>query len=472
MSSALGAGGGGWEIGEQDDGNYGKKAKEGKKGHFGRAGKESGGGRGGGGGGGGGYSRGGGGGGSDRYSSQSSSTSQSSTQSYSRSSPSPPPSTSRFHSRSDPTASTRVFVKNLPSSYIWTDLKDLFRSLPPPVSDNVVFASVSIDQRTGVSKCCGIVQFETPEIARSAIKMGMDGLVVATEEGGEEVQLYVREDVQDRTAGKAEVRKDRNRAVGDEKIRSTSPSSSYSCADEDHGLDGETVAVVEGLIYARIEARRRMNFDAADGLRKDLLDDHGVRIDDRAKVWYLADSGVTTGGSGENSASERAEWRRAKGFGMEFEGMLDEENLLDLLNKRDKARSRRDFGLADRLLKEVYGCVQTGEWRVVVDDSKKTWKLWEDVHREKEEGEREERKEEKYGKFERGGEKAKEPVSFGRSPPSFGSAPVFSAREKCLALVREKTPGSGKEEEMVAILDKFVGKEEEVLRKLEERFGV
>jgi len=59
----------------------------------------------------------------------------------------------------------RVYVGNLAYSTSWQDLKDLFRQC-----GNVVYADVFTDGPNGLSKGCGIVEFETKQEAINAIK--------------------------------------------------------------------------------------------------------------------------------------------------------------------------------------------------------------------------------------------------------------------------------------------------------------
>ena len=74
------------------------------------------------------------------------------------------------------------------------------------IHDLKVFASVSIDKQTGKSKQCGIVQFETPNMAQMAIREmryhPMDG-----------AKLYVRGDVQE--SSKRDISRDRGVGGGD-----------------------------------------------------------------------------------------------------------------------------------------------------------------------------------------------------------------------------------------------------------------
>jgi hypothetical protein len=259
----------------------------------------------------------------------------------------------------------RIFVENLPPHYTWMDLKDLFRNLEDPISQSVAFTSVSIDQTTGISKGKGIVQFEDSSCVKRAIKLGMDGGVVAIGENGEEHRIYIKEDVKARNTVDREPRPDRNRAIGHEKRRAPR----YECGNVDHDLDDTTLATIETLIAARLDARYRRNFDTADAIRKQLFDDHKVRLDDRAKLWFLDYA----------PAPHAATWARArKKEGEVLPDFVDEERLMGLLERRDAARLRRDYATADELMKEMSQTVSEKGWRIVLDDEKKKWQVWKD----------------------------------------------------------------------------------------------
>lgn len=64
----------------------------------------------------------------------------------------------------------RVYVHHLAEATTWQSLKDHFRD----AGFEVVYASVSLDAVTGLSKCCGLVQFVTADQADNAIR-DMDG---------------------------------------------------------------------------------------------------------------------------------------------------------------------------------------------------------------------------------------------------------------------------------------------------------
>ena len=61
---------------------------------------------------------------------------------------------------------TRCFVENLDPTTGWKELKDHFLDEGYPV----VYASVSTDRQTGLSKGHGILQFETVHAAQEAIE--------------------------------------------------------------------------------------------------------------------------------------------------------------------------------------------------------------------------------------------------------------------------------------------------------------
>ncbi|GMH65627.1 hypothetical protein TL16_g04247 [Triparma laevis f. inornata] len=336
---------------------------------------------------------------------------------------------------------TRVFVQNLPPSYKWGDLKDLFKAnLPSELRTTVAFASVSMTS-DGESKGCGIVQMETLEGVEEVIRLGKDGQFSVVE-GGEKYDIYVRMDIKERNIRSTE-KPDPNRAVG--KSVTGGKKGYYSCANLD--LETRDMAVVEEvseLVESRAAARGRRNFDASDRMRKVLLDDYSVRVDDRTMLWWFDESGGRVPDMVADGKSDGA-WK-SKDWSCTYEGGyegVDGAEIEKLLKSRDQLRVNRDYAEADEVLDKVYG-MGGEEGKVVVDDKKKLWKIvsvgleeWEGKGEGKgEEGERE------------GGE--------------------MDAKEKCLALVYKFAPD--KVDEVAALLVKFKGKEDVVFERLKERY--
>ena len=85
----------------------------------------------------------------------------------------------------------RVFVGNLSWNVSWQDLKDHMRS-----AGNVVYCDVMMEDGTGRSKGCGIVEFETAAEAQQAIDTLTD-----TDLNGR--NIWIREDREDRGPNRA-----------------------------------------------------------------------------------------------------------------------------------------------------------------------------------------------------------------------------------------------------------------------------
>jgi hypothetical protein len=156
---------------------------------------------------------------------------------------------------------TRVFVQGLPPDANWQDLKDHFR-----VAGEVVFASVSTDRGTGESKCCGVVQYETTQMAKHAIEnmrnFPLDGFT-----------LYVREDVQEQR-GEGATLNSRPMKKG------PTPPTMWKCANEanEEHLSEDDRMAIRSLIKARDGARFRQQYEASDNMRDELKQEFGVHV--------------------------------------------------------------------------------------------------------------------------------------------------------------------------------------------------
>ena len=315
---------------------------------------------------------------------------------------------------------TRVFVQGLPTQASWQDLKDHFA-----IAGNVVFASVSIDRQTGVSKGVGIVQFETSEMAVNAIRImrdhPLDGNV-----------LYVREDVQEKRAG------------GNQQFQSPSngnnkrdtPPSRWECADDENSsvLSSEEKEAVVGLIKERDAARRRKKYDVSDNLRQQLKSQFGVHVDDRLKQWWVSFDGSHVpqniqAAKGDGRWGGQKQWRQIPTT-PENDMCVSADLVNGLLTQRDIARREKDFSTADALLEEARQSPD-GELYLRIHDESRTWRLWTNEP---------------------------PPKAVRHSEPQLGPA------EQCIELVREKAPH--KEDEIRALLQKFPGREYPILKKL------
>jgi len=323
---------------------------------------------------------------------------------------------------------TRVFVQGLPLDASWQDLKDHFR-----VAGEVVFASVSVDSRTGESKGCGVVQFETTADAQNAIE-------VMREHPLNGKTLYVREDYQ-------EQRDDRTlsgRTGGGGGTRGDKLSSIWRCADEDNAeeLDDAEREAILNIVKARDAARRRRNYDASDSMREELKSKFNVHLDDRLKLWWKSFDGSVPDKlsdiKGDGRWGKQKEWKQIPTT-PENDACVDPDLVNGLLKQRDIARREKDFYTADTLLEQAR-TAPDGDLNLRIHDESRTWRIWTEappprpVHHVSQEEAR------------------------------------VSAREQCLAIVSEHDPS--KKSEVTTLLTKFRGREFAILKKLKDRYGV
>lgn len=316
---------------------------------------------------------------------------------------------------------TRVFVQGIPDHVSWQDLKDHFK-----VAGEVVFASVSIDPSTGVSKGCGIVQFETTEMASNAIQImrdhPMDGSV-----------LYVREDYQENKEGQE---------LGQQALSGSNVlPTRWKCADETNlsFLSKDDLLLVRNLIKARDEARRRKNYDTSDIIREDLKKRFSVHIDDRLKLWWVsADNSVPNFVSetkGDGRWGKLKPWRQIPTT-IENDSCVNPDLVNGLLSQRDIARREKDFSTADRLLEEAR-VSPDGELTLRIHDESRTWRVWTN-------------------------EPPPRPASVGQN--RMGPA------EQCIMIVEKYDPS--KVQEVRNLLERFPGREYNILKKLKQNYNV
>lgn len=339
---------------------------------------------------------------------------------------------------------TRVFVQNLPKEATWQDLKDHFK-----ISGEVVFASVSVDRRTGQSKQCGIVQYETPKEAQAAIRDMRNHPL-----GGE--KLYVRKDVQESRQGGTSVREDRRRPRSDDdrfgddnrsESRSAPPTEWKRANDEDedgggdnwYNLKDSELKEIESLVEKRDKQRMVKNYRMSDQLRDQLKDDFGVHLDDRLKLWWTDTRhggvpGVVSEIKGEGGWGKQKPWRQIP-TSPDSDAMVDSDVVMDLLLKRDRARKRKDFDTADDLLQKCYDAPE-GELGLRIHDESRTWRIW----------------------------------TTERPPTKKDGTPAaLTPEQMCLQIVTENEPE--KIDEVKALLRKFPGREWNVFKKLKDRYG-
>jgi len=345
---------------------------------------------------------------------------------------------------------TRVFVQNLPEDADWKELKDHFQD---NIDGEVVYASVSID-REGRSKRCGIVQFETSQSAKAAIKNMRNHPLNGS-------QLYVREDYQETRSGGGGRVADNDRFGSDDRSdlrngrrRNDDVPDVWKRANDEavdgggkdwYDLKDEELKEIEDLIQKRDKQRKQRNYKMSDRLREMLKEDFGVHLDDRLKMWWTDTQhggvpGVVSEIKGEGRWGAQKPWRQIPTT-PDNDAMVDTDQVMALLNKRDKARRRKDFNTADDLLQRAYDAPQGGLGLRIHDESR-TWRIWTENPPPRKRG------------------STSTPAGFENLTPA----------EMCLQLVKENEPD--KVEEMESMLNKFVGREWAIFKRLKGRYNV
>jgi hypothetical protein len=322
---------------------------------------------------------------------------------------------------------TRVFVQGIPPGTSWQELKDHFK-----IAGEVVFASVSVDPQTGMSKGHGIVQYESTEMAEYAIQVMRSHPL----NGG---PLYVREDVQENSNPDAQLR---------DAPRGPTPPTKWTCANEDNikYMSEDELKGIRTLIKARDDARRRRKYDVSDTLRDELKANHGVFIDDRLKMWWTAMDGnkvpqTIQDINGDGRWGKLTPWRQIPTT-PENDACVNPELVDGLLKQRDVARKEKDFGTADRLLEDAR-VSPDGPLALRIHDESRTWRVWTEAPPPR----------------------PVEHYDFVSLDPEESRK---DAAQQCRDIVMEHAPE--KEEEIKLILDKFPGREFGVLKKLKKKY--
>jgi hypothetical protein len=322
---------------------------------------------------------------------------------------------------------TRVFVQGIPPGTSWQELKDHFK-----IAGEVVFASVSVDPQTGMSKGHGIVQYESTEMAEYAIQVMRSHPL----NGG---PLYVREDVQENSNPDAQLR---------DAPRGPTPPTKWTCANEDNikYMSEDELKGIRTLIKARDDARRRRKYDVSDTLRDELKANHGVFIDDRLKMWWTAMDGnkvpqTIQDINGDGRWGKLTPWRQIPTT-PENDACVNPELVDGLLKQRDVARKEKDFGTADRLLEDAR-VSPDGPLALRIHDESRTWRVWTEAPPPR-------------------------PVEHNDFVSLDPEESRKDAAQQCRDIVMEHAPE--KEEEIKLILDKFPGREFGVLKKLKKKY--
>lgn len=354
---------------------------------------------------------------------------------------------------------TRVFVQNLPPDITWQELKDHFR-----VAGDVVFASVSSDPVTRAPKGCGIVQFETTDMAQNAINVMKDHPLRG-------ISLFVREDVQER---RSEDGYGSSGAGRNSRGSNSNTLSSWKCADEENSafLSAEVRSKVESLISSRDQARRQRDYETSDEIRDELKSKYNVHVDDKMKAWwYSVDESVPKRISemkGEGRWGDKAlkPWRQIPTT-PDSDACVNADLVDGLLNQRDIARKEKKYTLADSLLEQARTSPENNLTLRIHDESR-TWRVWTDEAPPKE----------IYQKRifrKNSNENALEnviPDSDGNSDESSPTKEVGkrNAADICLEILEKHDPS--KIDEVKKLLAAFPGREGNILQRIKQNFNI
>jgi len=164
--------------------------------------------------------------------------------------------------------------------------------------------------------------------------------------------------------------------------------------DTSRDMSNVDEVVVNQLINDRLAARMRRDFDSADAIRDQLLNEYGVGIFDKDKTWRTgcssSGSGMRRGRGGEGGERQqrtpmqtrgRQQQRSPKQYfgpsGHDYEqspdagpnqSELDGSMIHELLAKRLQAKLSRDFGAADQIQSRLLSA------GVFVHDARKEWR--------------------------------------------------------------------------------------------------
>lgn len=329
---------------------------------------------------------------------------------------------------------TRVFVQGLTKDTTWKDLKDHFK-----IAGDVVFASVSMDKKTGLSKQCGLVQFETPAMAQKAI-LDMRNHPLNGE------PLYVRKDVQESRQGSSggiggsNYSKPAYTTALPSEWRRANDKAKDGDGDQWYNLTGEERKEIVSLIEKRDKQRRQKNYKMSDKFRNELKDEFGVHLDDRLKLWWTdtKHGGVpdlVSDVKGDGRWGKQKPWKQIP-TDEKNDALVDSTLVMDLLLKRDGARKKKDFNAADKLLARAVSC-PSGGLTLRVHDESRTWRIWTE-----------------------------------RPPPRKNETPAgyekLTPEEMCLQIVEENEPE--KVDEIKQLLKKFPGREWNIMKRLREKY--
>ena len=132
-----------------------------------------------------------------------------------------------------------------------------------------------------------------------------------------------------------------------------------------YSFDTDDVNVIQDLVAERIEAKRARDFDTADAIRDELLEDYDVVVDDRNRQWSVG---------GDFGETMKRDSDRDRPYDMSPQSLQvnDEELRIiqDLVAQRANAKKTREFSTADSIRDEL-----KYDYNVEIDDRQRLWSV-------------------------------------------------------------------------------------------------
>ena len=132
--------------------------------------------------------------------------------------------------------------------------------------------------------------------------------------------------------------------------------SSYSTTTND-------ATIIQDLVEERIAAKRAKDFDTADSIRDELLEDYNVIVNDRTREWSV----------GGDFGEAKTDSDRDRPYDMSPHSLAvgdDLSNIQNLVAQRSKAKKTRDFNSADSIRDELQSV-----YNVEIDDRQRLWSV-------------------------------------------------------------------------------------------------
>jgi cysteinyl-tRNA synthetase len=156
----------------------------------------------------------------------------------------------------------------------------------------------------------------------------------------------------------------------------------YTQSPLSQNVEGADLSNIVSAVNRRGDAKRKRNFDDADSIRDDLLDEYNVVINDKLRQWSMGgmfqdDDGKMPGRAGDSSRqrneggySDRGS-RNERPYQRRGESSLSVEDVSlveSLLTERAEAKANRDFAVADDIRDEL-----RERFDVSIDDRNREW---------------------------------------------------------------------------------------------------